>query len=54
MKLGQQFRSILPLTLRAKIPIPEKPLASPTGKHERKMLTLPICRGRWIFEGGCS
>jgi glycolate oxidase iron-sulfur subunit len=43
MKLGQQFRSILPRTLRAKIPIPEKPLAPPTRKHERKMLMLSGC-----------
>jgi glycolate oxidase iron-sulfur subunit len=43
MKLGQQVRSILPRTLRAKIPIPEKPLAPPTRKHERKMLMLSGC-----------
>jgi len=43
MKLGQQFRGILPRKLRAKIPVPEKPLAPPTRKHARKMLMLAGC-----------
>ncbi|MDR5736665.1 MULTISPECIES: glycolate oxidase subunit GlcF [unclassified Caballeronia] len=43
MKLGQQFRGILPRTLRAKIPVTEKPLAPPTRKHARKMLMLAGC-----------
>ncbi|CAL8475191.1 MULTISPECIES: glycolate oxidase subunit GlcF [Caballeronia] len=43
MKLGQQFRGILPRKLRAKIPVPERPLAPPTNKHERKMLMLAGC-----------
>jgi glycolate oxidase iron-sulfur subunit len=43
MKLGQQFRGILPRKLRAKIPLPEKPLQPPTAKHDRKMLMLTGC-----------
>ncbi|VXB54073.1 glycolate oxidase iron-sulfur subunit [Burkholderia sp. 8Y] len=43
MKLGQQVRGILPRKLRAKIPVPEKPLAPPTRKHARKMLMLAGC-----------
>ncbi|WP_250471297.1 glycolate oxidase subunit GlcF [Caballeronia sp. GAFFF1] len=43
MKLGQQVRGMLPRTLRAKIPVPEKPLAPPTRKHARKMLMLAGC-----------
>ncbi|WP_250533041.1 glycolate oxidase subunit GlcF [Caballeronia sp. AZ10_KS36] len=43
MKLGQQVRGVLPRTLRAKIPVPEKPLAPPTRKHARKMLMLAGC-----------
>ncbi|WP_250450337.1 glycolate oxidase subunit GlcF [Caballeronia sp. ATUFL_M2_KS44] len=43
MKLGQQFRGVLPRKLRAKIPVAEKPLAPPTRKHARKMLMLAGC-----------
>ncbi|WP_248321220.1 MULTISPECIES: glycolate oxidase subunit GlcF [unclassified Caballeronia] len=43
MKLGQQVRGVLPRKLRAKIPVPEKPLAPPTRKHARKMLMLAGC-----------
>jgi glycolate oxidase iron-sulfur subunit len=43
MKLGQQVRGILPRKLRAKIPLPERPLQPPTAKHDRKMLMLTGC-----------
>ncbi len=43
IKLGQQVRGFLPRKLRAKIPVPEKPLAPATGKHARKMLMLAGC-----------
>jgi glycolate oxidase iron-sulfur subunit len=43
MKVGQQFRSLLPQSLRAKVPAAERPLMAPTRKHERKMLMLAGC-----------
>jgi glycolate oxidase iron-sulfur subunit len=43
MKLGQQFRPLLPRSLRAKVPAPERPLAMPTRTHARKMLMLAGC-----------
>ncbi|WP_438395403.1 glycolate oxidase subunit GlcF [Caballeronia sp. DA-9] len=43
MKLGQQFRPLLPKTLRTKVPVPQRPLAMPTSIHERKMLMLAGC-----------
>ncbi len=43
MKLGQQFRPLLPKGLRAKVPAPERPLAMPTRTHARKMLMLAGC-----------
>jgi glycolate oxidase iron-sulfur subunit len=43
MKLGQQFRPLLPKTLRTKIPIAQRPLEAPTQTHDRTMLMLAGC-----------
>jgi glycolate oxidase iron-sulfur subunit len=43
MKLGQQFRPLLPKALRTKIPVAQRPLEWPTSTHERTMLMLAGC-----------
>jgi glycolate oxidase iron-sulfur subunit len=43
MKLGQQFRPLLPKALRTKIPVAQRPLEPPTGTHDRTMLMLAGC-----------
>ncbi|WP_144144543.1 glycolate oxidase subunit GlcF [Paraburkholderia sp. BCC1884] len=43
MRLGQQFRRLLPRKLRDKVPARQRPLEWPSAKHPRKMLMLAGC-----------
>ncbi|HBH37729.1 MAG TPA: glycolate oxidase iron-sulfur subunit, partial [Curvibacter sp.] len=43
MKLGQLVRGLLPATLKAKVPAPQKVGAWPTQTHARKVLMLAGC-----------
>jgi glycolate oxidase iron-sulfur subunit len=43
MKIGQQFRPLLPKTLRSKIPVAQRSLEAPTQTHDRTMLMLAGC-----------
>ena len=43
MKLGQQVRALLPASLKAKVPAPQRTRAWPTRTHARKVLMLAGC-----------
>ncbi|GAA6142549.1 glycolate oxidase subunit GlcF [Hydrogenophaga sp. 5NK40-0174] len=43
MKMGQLVRGLMPETLKAKVPAPQKAGAWPTRKHDRKVLMLAGC-----------
>ncbi len=43
LKLGQLFRPLLPQSLKAKVPAPQRRTAWPNGNHQRRMLALAGC-----------